>query len=216
VHRTGDSQRRQRRSRAHPTRQPAYATVCRTSGRHCNGQPTRCHQFIGYTRDRQQNLARLYLELDSMSPPCPWTCPSPRRCDALSNSGLKPRMPSRISAVFMRLMILVRFPTRLSRWRLGRRAFSSSRIGIATILQCRGSPRSHPRNTRMSISCGRTGSPTCHSPSAFADAAYEFERIASPKVTIRPHPSSHSAWRDARNPSARVNTDATVKPGCAA
>jgi hypothetical protein len=50
-------------------------------------------------------------------------------------------------------------------------------------------------------------------PDRFADAA---ERIASAKVTIRPHPSSHRAWRDARNPSARVNTDARAKPGCAA
>ena len=36
--------------------------------------------------------------------------------------------------------------------------------------------------------------------------AYAFERIASVKVTIRPRTSSHSAWRDARNPSARVRT----------
>jgi len=64
----------------------------------------------------------------------------------------------------------------------------------------RGSPRSHLRNTCISIS---------------SDAAYTFERIASAKVTIRPRPSSHSAWRDARNPSARVSTDATVKAGCA-
>ena len=39
-----------------------------------------------------------------------------------------------------------------------------------------------------------------------------FEQIASAKVTIRPRPSSHSAWRDARSPSARVSTrSATVK-----
>ncbi len=46
-----------------------------------------------------------------------------------SSSGLKPRMPSRISAAFMRLMILVRSPTRFSRSRLGRLASSSSRVG---------------------------------------------------------------------------------------
>jgi hypothetical protein len=51
--------------------------------------------------------------------------------------------------------------------------------------------------------------------SAFADSAYAFERIVSAKVTIRPRTSSHSAWRDARNPSARVSTDATAKHGCA-
>jgi hypothetical protein len=38
------------------------------------------------------------------------------------------------------------------------------KAGIATILQCRGSPHSHPRNTRMSISCGKEGSPRCHPP----------------------------------------------------
>jgi hypothetical protein len=70
-------------------------------------------------------------------------------------------------------------------------------------------------NTQMSISCGRNRVTTLPFPYAFADAAYAFERIASAKVTIRPRPSSHSAWRDARNPSARVSTDATVKPGCA-
>ena len=34
-----------------------------------------------------------------------------RRCGALSSSGLKPRMPRRISAAFMRLMILVALRT---------------------------------------------------------------------------------------------------------
>jgi hypothetical protein len=50
---------------------------------------------------------------------------------------------------------------------------------------------------------------------AFADSAYAFERIASAKVTIRPRSSSHSAWREARNPSARVSADVTAKHGCA-
>ena len=48
----------------------------------------------------------------------------------------------------------------------------------------------------------------------YVEIAFGIE-FASAKVTIRPRPSSHSAWRDARNPSARVSTDATVKPGCA-
>ena len=73
------------------------------------------------------------------------------RCGALRSSGLKPRMPSRTSAAFIRLMIRVRSPTRLSRSRLGRLASSSSSVGIATIRQCPRSPRSQPRNTRMSI-----------------------------------------------------------------
>jgi len=62
-------------------------------------------------------------------------CSASSRCGAASNPGLKPRMPSRTSAAFMRLMILVRSPTRLSRSRLGRLASSSSSVGIATILQ---------------------------------------------------------------------------------
>ena len=70
---------------------------------------------------------------------------------------------------------------------------TSSRGRIATILQYRGSPRSHPRNTRMSISFGRNKATTLLLPCAYTDAAYAFERIASAKVTIRPRPSSHSA-----------------------
>ena len=50
---------------------------------------------------------------------------------------------------------------------------------------------------------------------AFAGCAYAFERAASAKVTIRPRTSSHSAWRDACNPSARVSTDTTAKHGWA-
>ena len=51
----------------------------------------------------------------------------------------------------MRLTIRVRSPTRLSRSRLGRLASSSSAEGTATIPQCPRSPRSQPRNTRISI-----------------------------------------------------------------
>jgi hypothetical protein len=58
-----------------------------------------------------------------------------KRCGALRKCGLKPRMPSRASALFMRLAMRVRSPTRLSRSRLGRRASSSSNVGIATIPQ---------------------------------------------------------------------------------
>ena len=71
-------------------------------------------------------------------------------CGALRNSGLKPRIPSRARAPFIRLMMRVRSPTRLSRSRLGRLASSSSIVGTATILQWPGSPRSQPRNTRSS------------------------------------------------------------------
>jgi hypothetical protein len=59
-----------------------------------------------------------------MSPPCAQTCPSARRCGALSNSGLKPLMLSRISACGL---VGVHPPP--------------SRVGIATMLQCRGWPR---------------------------------------------------------------------------
>ncbi len=73
------------------------------------------------------------------------------RFGALRSPGLKPRMPSRASADFMRLTIRARSPTRLSRSRLGRLASSSGSVGIATIPQCPRSPRSQPRNTRISI-----------------------------------------------------------------
>ena len=46
----------------------------------------------------------------------------------------------------------VRSPTRLSRSRLGRLASSSSRVGIAAMLQWSGSPRSQPRKARLSSS----------------------------------------------------------------
>ena len=72
-------------------------------------------------------------------------------CGALRSSGLKPRTPSRARAAFMRLMMRVRSPTRVSRSRLGRLASSSSIVGIATIPQWPRSPRNHPRNTRISM-----------------------------------------------------------------
>jgi len=74
-----------------------------------------------------------------------------RRCGALRNLGLNPRIPSHARIAFMRLMIRVRSPTRLSRSRLGRLASSFSSVGIATIPQCPRSPRSQPRKTRISI-----------------------------------------------------------------
>src|SRR3954470_15107824 len=48
---------------------------------------------------------------------------------------LKPRMPSRTNAAFIRLTIRLRSPTRLSCSRLGRLASSSCIVGISTILQ---------------------------------------------------------------------------------
>src|SRR5262245_58396943 len=58
-----------------------------------------------------------------------------RRPTALFSLGLNPRMPSRISAAFIRLTIRLCSPTRLSRSRLGRLASSSFNVGIATTLQ---------------------------------------------------------------------------------
>lgn len=58
-----------------------------------------------------------------------------KRSGAFNSSGLNPRMPSRMRAAFIRLMILVRSPTRFSRSRLGRFASSSSRVGIATLVE---------------------------------------------------------------------------------
>ena len=66
--------------------------------------------------------------------------------------GLNPRMPSRARQPFIRLMIRVRSATRLSRSRCGRLLSSSSIVGIAAMLQCSRSPRSHPRNARFSSS----------------------------------------------------------------
>ena len=66
--------------------------------------------------------------------------------------GLKLRMPSRASAPFMRLTSRVRSLTRTSRSRLGRLASSSASVGTRTMLQWPRSPRSHPRNPRLSNS----------------------------------------------------------------
>ena len=55
------------------------------------------------------------------------------------------------------------------------------------------------------LTCPRPRRTTCKSClTGGARITYALERIASAKVTIRPRTSSHSAWRDARNPSARV------------
>jgi hypothetical protein len=72
-------------------------------------------------------------------------------CAARRSSGLKPRIPSRASVLFMRLMMRVRSPTRFSRSRLGRLASSSSSVGIAAMPQCLRSPRSQPSSARSSI-----------------------------------------------------------------
>ena len=80
---------------------------------------------------------------------------SSRRPAAFFSLRLKPRMPSRINAAFIRLTIRVCSPTRLSRSRLGRLASSSLVVGIATILQRSRSPRSQPRKARLSSSVSR-------------------------------------------------------------
>ena len=53
-----------------------------------------------------------------------------KRSGALRKFGLKLRMPRRAKVLFMRLMMRVRSPTSVSRSRLGRRASSSSSVGI--------------------------------------------------------------------------------------
>jgi hypothetical protein len=55
----------------------------------------------------------------------------------------------------MRLVMRERSLTRLSRSRLGRRAASSSIVGITTIPQCPRSPRNQPSNTRINIAASR-------------------------------------------------------------
>ena len=57
-----------------------------------------------------------------------WLKPS-RRVGALFSLGLKPRMPSRTNAAFIRLTIRLRSPMRLSCSRLGRLASSSCIVG---------------------------------------------------------------------------------------
>ena len=57
------------------------------------------------------------------------------RAGELRSSGLKSRIPKRTKAAFMRLITRVRSRTRPSRSRPGRLASSSSRVGMATILQ---------------------------------------------------------------------------------
>jgi len=64
--------------------------------------------------------------------------------------GLKLCTPKRVRIAFMRLMSRVCSPTRASRSRFGRRASSSTGVGIAAVLQWRFSPRSQPRKARNS------------------------------------------------------------------
>ena len=152
-------------------------------------------------RDGQQNLVRLH-RTDS-SHRHRRACPSPRR--VIEHSGLKSRMPAD-----QRCLHAVDDPGPFA---LARAWSAPSRIGIATISQC-GLAQPSQKHADEHLLWQEQGHQVA-TPYAFADAAYAFERIASAKVTIRPRPSSHSAWRDARNPSVRVSTDATVKPGCA-
>ena len=77
------------------------------------------------------------------------------RSAALRRPGLKPRMPSRASALFIRLPMRVRSLTKASRSRLGRLASSSARLGTATIVQWPRSPRSQPRKARCSSAASK-------------------------------------------------------------
>src|SRR5436190_13909770 len=79
-------------------------------------------------------------------------CTVARRSAALRRIGLKLRIPSRAKVDFIRFTIRVRSPTRLSRSRLGRLASSSAIVGTRAMLQWPRSPRSHPRNPRLSNS----------------------------------------------------------------
>src|SRR6266550_1525560 len=58
---------------------------------------------------------------------------SSRRPAAFFSLGLKPRMPSRVNAAFIRLTIRVCSPTRLSRSRLGRLASSYDHLAVITL-----------------------------------------------------------------------------------
>src|SRR5438128_6947459 len=79
-------------------------------------------------------------------------CTVARRSAALRRVGLKLRMPSRAKVAFIRLTMRVRSPTRHSRSRFGRLASSSAIVGTRAMLQWPRSPRSHPRNPRLSNS----------------------------------------------------------------
>ena len=58
-----------------------------------------------------------------------------RRSEALRKVGLKLRMPKRARHACIRLTMRVRWPTRFSRSRFGRRASSSASVGIIAMLQ---------------------------------------------------------------------------------
>ena len=75
-----------------------------------------------------------------------------RRSAAWRRVGLKLRIPSRARVPFMRLTNRVRSPTRHSRSRVGRLASSSAIVGTRAMLQWPRSPRSHPKNPRLSNS----------------------------------------------------------------
>lgn len=70
----------------------------------------------------------------------------------LAQVSRKLRMPKRVRIALMRLTSRVFSPTRVSRSRLGRRASSSSFVGIAAMVQWRFSPRSQPRKARINSS----------------------------------------------------------------
>ena len=77
----------------------------------------------------------------------------PSFCEAVSSPGLKPQMPSRTRAALMRLMILVRSPHQDFALAAGTPGvFFLERGDRQHFAVTRCSPRSHPRNTRMSIS----------------------------------------------------------------
>jgi hypothetical protein len=81
---------------------------------------------------------------------------SPTSCSgALRSFGLKPRMPRRTNAAFIRLTMPVRLPTSCSRSQVGRFASSPSRVGIAAMLQCFFLPRNQQRSNRISGSARR-------------------------------------------------------------
>src|SRR5260370_5364914 len=95
-----------------------------------------------------------------------------RRSTAFFSFGLKPRMPSRTNAAFIRLTIRLCSPTRLSRSRLGRLASSSLIVGIATILEWWSSPRKEAREAgwRKSVSRGSVLGRRCLRDTATLDA----------------------------------------------
>lgn len=131
--------------------------------------------------------------------------------DALRNVGLKFRMPRRARLAFMRLTIRVRSPTRLSHSRFGRRASSSSMIGIAAMLQWSGSPRSQPRKARFSSSVSRR--------SVFARRRSRETATLVRWMTYASIPcarSQHASQKPSRPASKATAMRVIVRPACVA